>query len=632
MRCSRTSSTASASIRRVAVSGRSDWLNSARYGSENCRCSVTSTASSGSPSASVRPVMTPTGWTLGTSRRLRERSSSYSRYATSSPISLTAMTRPDSRAKRTMWREMPRGRAARFAAGQSSSAMCHGRSSRAGSGAAVVICSRWGRGLMAQFSQRDLTAGRRRGGPGQCRTRPVVVRWMSDVGDALARAGVEQVLLTGADEHRDRLALGGNLPRVDADDDLRVAGTRRDRRRGAELVGQRAVDEGVRAELLDEVDLDGDRVRRARCDDIERLGPEADDELVLVVGLEARDDGAGDRDAGAPDLREALEHRERPDVHRGGADEAGDEHVVGRVVHVARGADLLQDTVLEDRDAVTHGQGLGLVVRDVDGRDAEAALERRDLRAGLDTELGVEVRQRLVHEEHLGRTHDRAAHRDALTLATREGLRLAVQVLGEVEDLGGVLDARADLGLRGAGDLEREAHVVSDGHVRVQRVVLEDHRDVAVLGLHVGDLAVADQDAAGVDVLEAREHAERGRLATARGADEDEELAVLDVQVERVDCGTLRPGVDPCRVIESDCCHDDSLHRQVRAGRSVVRGARSVAADTERGSDIARATTLGVVTLGPRPILPYRARGASGLPSARVSRARPASCRPRTRR
>src|SRR5690606_40251125 len=96
---------------------------------------------------------------------------------------------------------------------------------------------------------------------------------------------------------------------------------------------------------------------------------------------------------------------------------------------------------------------------DVDGRDAEAALEARDLRTRLDTQLRVEVRQRLVHEEHLGLAHDRAAHRDTLTLTTREGLRLAVEVLAEVEDLGGLLDALADLRLRGARDLEREAHV-----------------------------------------------------------------------------------------------------------------------------------------------------------------------------
>jgi hypothetical protein len=91
--------------------------------------------------------------------------------------------------------------------------------------------------------------------------------------------------------------------------------------------------------------------------------------------------------------------------------------------------------------------------------------------------------------------------------------------------------------------------------VRVQRVVLEDHCDVAVLGGQVGDVTVADPDLAAVDLLEAGEHAQRGGLAASRGADEDEELAVLDVDVELVDGGGGVAGVDPGGVVELHGCH-----------------------------------------------------------------------------
>jgi hypothetical protein len=91
----------------------------------------------------------------------------------------------------------------------------------------------------------------------------------------------------------------------------------------------------------------------------------------------------------------------------------------------------------------------------------------------------------------------------------------------------------ADLGLGDAGDLEGEAHVVGDRHVRVERVVLEDHGDVAVLGGQVGDVAVTDPGCLPlVDFLEAGEHAQRGGLSRTGGTDEDEELAVLDVDVQ----------------------------------------------------------------------------------------------------
>ena len=88
-----------------------------------------------------------------------------------------------------------------------------------------------------------------------------------------------------------------------------------------------------------------------------------------------------------------------------------------------------------DRDAVAHRHRLDLVVRDVDRRHAERALEPGDLGAHLHAQLGVEVRERLVHQEDLRLADDRAAQRDPLPLPARERSRLAVEQLLEAEDL-----------------------------------------------------------------------------------------------------------------------------------------------------------------------------------------------------
>ena len=74
-------------------------------------------------------------------------------------------------------------------------------------------------------------------------------------------------------------------------------------------------------------------------------------------------------------------------------------------------------------------------------RGESVALERGDLRPRLDAELRVEVRERLVQQEDLRPADDRAAHRHPLALAARERLRLAVEVLLEVEHLRGELNA-----------------------------------------------------------------------------------------------------------------------------------------------------------------------------------------------
>ena len=55
-----------------------------------------------------------------------------------------------------------------------------------------------------------------------------------------------------------------------------------------------------------------------------------------------------------------------------------------------------------------------------------------------------------------------------------------------------VRDAAGDLGLVRLAQLQREAHVLAHGHVRVQGVVLEHHRDVAVFRFHVVHDAITD--------------------------------------------------------------------------------------------------------------------------------------------
>ena len=56
-----------------------------------------------------------------------------------------------------------------------------------------------------------------------------------------------------------------------------------------------------------------------------------------------------------------------------------DEGVDRLVVYLFRGADLLDDAVLHDDDAVGHGEGLFLVVGDVEEGDAQALMHLLEL-------------------------------------------------------------------------------------------------------------------------------------------------------------------------------------------------------------------------------------------------------------
>ena len=113
--------------------------------------------------------------------------------------------------------------------------------------------------------------------------------------------------------------------------------------------------------------------------------------------------------------------------------------VSGLVVDLLRRADLLQLAAVHHRDAGAHRHRLDLVVGDVDDRCVEPAMQVDELGAGLAAQLGVEVRQRLVHAEHRRVAHDGPGQGDTLALAAAELAGLAVEVLGEAQRLGGRL-------------------------------------------------------------------------------------------------------------------------------------------------------------------------------------------------
>jgi hypothetical protein len=80
-------------------------------------------------------------------------------------------------------------------------------------------------------------------------------------------------------------------------------------------------------------------------------------------------------------------------------------HERGRrlAVNLLRRTDLPRESArAHHRDPVGDRQRLLLVVRHVDGGDAELLLQLADLAAHLDAQLGVEVGERLVEQQHLG--------------------------------------------------------------------------------------------------------------------------------------------------------------------------------------------------------------------------------------
>ena len=72
----------------------------------------------------------------------------------------------------------------------------------------------------------------------------------------------------------------------------------------------------------------------------------------------------------------------------------------GLLVDLLGRAELLDDAVVHDRDAVRHRERLLLVVRHVDERDPDLALDALELDLHLLAQLEVERAERLVEQQH----------------------------------------------------------------------------------------------------------------------------------------------------------------------------------------------------------------------------------------
>ena len=204
------------------------------------------------------------------------------------------------------------------------------------------------------------------------------------------------------------------------------------------------------------------------------------------------------------------------------------------IVDLLRGAHLDDAAHVEHAHLVTHGHGFNLVVGHVQEGGAKFHLQVFQLGAQDLAQFRVEVRQRFVHQEHPRLAHDRPADGDALHLAAREPVGLALQQMLDAQGLCGLGNARIDLLPRHAPDLrlERKFQVLPDRVMRIQRVVLEHQRHVALRRAPVQRVRPVDRDAAAIRAVESGDQPQRSGLARAGRPQQHEELAVADFQVE----------------------------------------------------------------------------------------------------
>ena len=119
-------------------------------------------------------------------------------------------------------------------------------------------------------------------------------------------------------------------------------------------------------------------------------------------------------------------------------------------------------------------------------------MDARKLDLHVLAQLQVEGAERFVEEQDGRPLGQRSRERHSLGLPTRQLPRIAVAILREADQLEILADPLPDLAIGQALHPQAERDIVGDGHVREERVILEDGIDVASVWGQVIDALTLD--------------------------------------------------------------------------------------------------------------------------------------------
>ena len=212
-------------------------------------------------------------------------------------------------------------------------------------------------------------------------------------------------------------------------------------------------------------------------------------------------------------------------------DESGYKAGLRVVIDLHGHVQLFDHTAIHDGNAVGHGEGLLLVMGDIDEGDAQLFLKALELNLHLLAQLEIQGAQRLIQQQHFGVVDQGPCDGHPLLLPAGQGVRLALfkaSQLHQGEHLG---HTALDLVLGNLFDGQTVGHVVKHCHVGEQGVILEHGVHVPLIGLLALHPFPLHLDDAGGGILKPGDHPQGGGLAAAGGPQQGEELPLLDLHI-----------------------------------------------------------------------------------------------------
>jgi hypothetical protein len=217
------------------------------------------------------------------------------------------------------------------------------------------------------------------------------------------------------------------------------------------------------------------------------------------------------------------------------AEESRDELGLRPEIKLVGTTDFQEAAGVHDPDAISELECFLLIMGHEDRGNAELPLDLADRSSQFGADSGIEGAERFVEQQDLRIASECARQRHALLLASRELPRIASAQSGQSDQLEQLFATLLPIGFRPAPDPEREVEILPDRHLPEERVVLEYESDAAGLWGEIGDVPSRDHDPSRINVRESRDHPQDRALSAPARPEEDEELAVLDLQREPAD-------------------------------------------------------------------------------------------------
>src|SRR5690348_6528209 len=239
--------------------------------------------------------------------------------------------------------------------------------------------------------------------------------------------------------------------------------------------------------------------RNARSSFGNMLGPQPQDDGLAVGCLAPR--GQGEFDSVAKGHFTGVDGSGQ-EIHLRTAEETGHKARCRPLKQIERGAELFNLAVPHEGDAVCERHRLDLVVGNVDHGMAKLLMEPLDFSSHIISKLGIQIAQRLIEQEEQRVSDDRTADCDTLALTTRQLTWKPLEKLHNTEHVGGTLHTSVDFGRCNSPRPKTERYVFIDIEIGIKRVILKDHRDIAVAWACPRNILAADFNRAGARFLE----------------------------------------------------------------------------------------------------------------------------------